>query len=49
MRDLQKTNMSVSHYTFRFAEMGVYGANEKWFSVKRKLFPNGNGALDAME
>ena len=51
MRDLKKKlNKSVTVTLYlQICRNGCFWIKQKWFSVKQKLFPNGNGALDAME
>ena len=50
MRDLKKINKSIIITLYlQIFRNGCFWSKRKRFSVKRKLFPNGNGALDAME
>ena len=50
MRDLKKINKSVIVTLYlQICQDGCFQNKRKWFSVKRKIFPNGNGAPDAME
>ena len=51
MRDLKKKlNKSVTVTLYlQICRNRCFWSKRKRFSVKRKLFPNGNGALDTME
>ena len=51
MRDLRKEkNKSVTITLYlQICRNGCFWSKQKRFSMKRKLFPNGNGASDAME
>ena len=49
MRDFKKNkSVTVTLYLHIFRN-GCFWNKRKQFSMKRKLFPNGNGAPDAME
>ena len=51
MRDLKKylnKSVTVTLYLQIFQNV-CFWIKRKWFSVKQKLFPNGNSASDAME
>ena len=48
MRDLQTKSVTVTLY-LQICQNGCFWNNWKWFSVKKKLFPNGNDTSDAME
>ena len=50
MRDLKKQNKSVTVTLYlQICRYGCFWIKQKRFSMKRKLFPNGNDATDAME
>ena len=49
MRDLKKNKCVTVTLYLQIYRNGCFWSKRKWFSVKRKLFPNRNGASDAME
>ena len=50
MRDFEKKNKSVTVTLYlQICRNECFWSIRKWFSVKRKLFPNGNSASNAME
>ena len=49
MRDLKKNKSITVTLYLQICQNGCFWINRKRFSMKQKLFPNGNGALNAME
>ena len=50
MRDLKKINKSITVTLYlQIFRNGCFWIKWKQFLMKRKLFPNGNGALGALE
>ena len=51
MRDLKEKIKQIRHCNIIPSDCrnGCFQIKRKWFSMKRKLFPNGNGSMDAME
>ena len=49
MRDLKKNKSVTVTLYLHICRNECFWSKQKWFSVKQKLFPNGNSAPDAME
>ena len=49
MRDLKKKQIRHCNIIPSDLPKWVFWSKRKQFSVKQKLFPNGNGSLDTME
>ena len=49
MRDLKKNKSVTITLYLQICRNGCFWNKRKWFSVKRKLFPNGNDAVDVMQ